>query len=55
VINTREDLERITTGAQTRYDETRQPRADVENQLRGGFNLAPKPEPPKEGEQKNEQ
>ena len=33
IINTREDLERITTGAQSKYDTTREVGADVEKRL----------------------
>jgi general secretion pathway protein D len=50
VINTREDLERISSGAQSRYDASREPDADVEGQLRESFNLPQRSEPSAEGE-----
>ena len=46
IIKTRDDLNRITNRAQERYDSTRGLGVDVENELRGGFELPPKPEPP---------
>ena len=52
VINTREDLEKITNSAQSRYDKSRQPGGNVENQLRESFNLPPKPIPPEKIEEK---